>query len=691
MKMKYKKIMILTFILAFLLAISAVSAADNATDDIVSADVSDDVVGVENKNETVVASEGQNDEVMTSDSDERSIVGVNEIDDNKLSSENSVSKKTFDGIQTAINAASTSDVIKLSGTYYGSGEKITIQKKITLMGEGETILDAKGLSKILEISASHVVIENIKFINGYDRYVGGGIFCTGGSEYVTLKNCIFSNNTSINGGSHIYWAGNYGKLVRCNFIGKNVYWNGNQANIQNSIFTNAFLDFDSYQGSVTNCIFNNTDNYHSISSRFETPISGCTFINCQDKEFILLHYNIANCKFYDSTSLYASNINTTQGLSQELIVTLKDVKGNPLNAKNIIINVGNISEERITDSNGQASIDVSQLEPNTYIATIQFKGDNSYLGSKKQVTVEVKNPTSEITANAKTFKTADKTKKFTVTLTNNKKLINGATVKITVNKKTYTAKTNKNGVATFKLTKLTKEGTYKATISFAGKGNYTKTSTKVVLTVSKAKPKLTANDKTFKFNDKTKKYALTLKTDKNKAMKNTKVTLKVNGKTYTAKTNSKGVATFKLLKLTKEGTFNTTIKFAGSKNYKSISKNVKISVKKPITSKSVTLDVIYSDDTFPRVELDNKDVIETTYEKYSGRQWPPGVYAKVTYGVGLIEAKHTKLVKCTVWFKNSDGDEITKTSTNFQYNMYIKVDLESGYTPYKAQIWYENK
>ena len=36
MKMKYKKIMILTIILSFLLAISAVSAAENVTSDVVS-------------------------------------------------------------------------------------------------------------------------------------------------------------------------------------------------------------------------------------------------------------------------------------------------------------------------------------------------------------------------------------------------------------------------------------------------------------------------------------------------------------------------------------------------------------------------------------------------------------------------------------------------------------------------------
>ena len=38
-------------------------------------------------------------------------------------------------------------------------------------------------------------------------------------------------------------------------------------------------------------------------------------------------------------------------------------------------------------------------------------------------------------------------------------------------------------------------------------------------------------------------------------MKKAKVTLKVKGKTYAAKTNSKGKATFKITKLTKKGTY----------------------------------------------------------------------------------------------------------------------------------------
>ena len=92
---------------------------------------------------------------------------------------------------------------------------------------------------------------------------------------------------------------------------------------------------------------------------------------------------------------------------------------------------------------------------------------------------------------------------------------------------------------------------------------------------------MTAKAKTFKFEDKTKKYTVTLKNNKGAVMKNTKVSLKVGGKTYTAKTNSKGVATFKLTKLTKKGKFNAVITYAGNKYYKKLTKKAKITVKAP--------------------------------------------------------------------------------------------------------------
>ncbi len=99
------------------------------------------------------------------------------------------------------------------------------------------------------------------------------------------------------------------------------------------------------------------------------------------------------------------------------------------------------------------------------------------------------------------------------------------------------------------------------------------------VTVPKEKVKLTAKKKTFKKNTKTKKYDITLKDSKGKAIKNAKIILKVNKKNYTAKTNSKGKAIFKINQLNKKGKFNATVKFAGNKNYTAASKKVTITVK----------------------------------------------------------------------------------------------------------------
>ena len=53
----------------------------------------------------------------------------------------------------------------------------------------------------------------------------------------------------------------------------------------------------------------------------------------------------------------------------------------------------------------------------------------------------------------------------------------------------------------------------------------------------------------------------------------------MNGKTYVAKTNSKGKATFKITKLSKKGTFKGKLTFNGNTLYKKATKTVKIKIK----------------------------------------------------------------------------------------------------------------
>ena len=151
------------------------------------------------------------------------------------------------------------------------------------------------------------------------------------------------------------------------------------------------------------------------------------------------------------------------------------------------------------------------------------------------------------------------------------------TVKVGTISKTLT--TNAKGQVSLNVATLVPK-TYTATVKFAGDDGYLASSVSPKVVVSKAKPKITAKAKTFKVKVKTKKYTVTLKNNKGKVMKKVKLTLKVGKKTYKATTNSKGKATFKITKLTKKGKYTATVKFAGSKYYKALSKKVKITVKK---------------------------------------------------------------------------------------------------------------
>ena len=156
--------------------------------------------------------------------------------------------------------------------------------------------------------------------------------------------------------------------------------------------------------------------------------------------------------------------------------------------------------------------------------------------------------------------------------------VTGVNILININGETTILSVDNIGKTSYS-TDYLKPKAYTATITFNGNKKYHKSTATIKVTVKKATPKLTAKAKTFKKSVKTKKYTVTLKTNQNKVMKNTKLTLKVNKKTYTATTNSKGQATFKITKLIKKGTFKATITYNGSAYYNKVTKNINIKCK----------------------------------------------------------------------------------------------------------------
>ena len=150
-------------------------------------------------------------------------------------------------------------------------------------------------------------------------------------------------------------------------------------------------------------------------------------------------------------------------------------------------------------------------------------------------------------------------------------------IDVKLNNKVYHVITDENGQG--KLLINQPANTYTAKITYSGNNFFLKASKNVKITVKKASPKLTANKMTFKKSVKTKKYTVTLKTSQNKPVKNALVSLKVNKKTYTAKTNSNGSTTFKITNLNQKGTFTAVVNYAGNSYYNAKTAKTKITVK----------------------------------------------------------------------------------------------------------------
>lgn len=158
----------------------------------------------------------------------------------------------------------------------------------------------------------------------------------------------------------------------------------------------------------------------------------------------------------------------------------------------------------------------------------------------------------------------------------NGKSLSGKEVIVIIDGIERTVTVDSNGMAKVPV-KYASSGTHYVTISFMGDEDYKASLASSKIVVSKKSTSLTTPKATLKVN-KAKKISITLKAN-GKAVYGKKITFKVNGKTFSAKTNSKGVASIKV-KVSKKGTFKYRVKFAGDGTYKSMSKTGKLIVKK---------------------------------------------------------------------------------------------------------------
>ena len=489
-----------------------------------------------------------------------------------------------------------------SGTY--SNFLGTNQKNYTIIGQNNTIFSQSLWTEQSYDGVIHTYV-NLIFEKTIKIETPAGI----GKRF--FKNCTFRPDAII-----------IGETSEENFNHNPVDYGYDLTVFEDCIFENYnnVIDIHKYENvEFKNCTFRNieADSLVYTNSEYEGAVKfdACTFEGCTFNgvaKYIndienLISIEDCNYDFEVSTDVIpiggAFYVNSTQSRAgskltmdvdgDNLVISLTDMEGNPIadvDEINVLVNEESIPCQM---ENGVATLNISDLSGKVTFSTA-FEGNANYKESSaslstyiivNNITVEVPvevpvyiNQTatsitaSDITTTAKVAKTLSITLKDA-----SGKVLASKAVQVTVNGKTSTVTTDKNGVAKVNVN-YANAGTYYYTLSFLGDNDYKASMKAVKVTVNKQATKATFAKKTFKVKAKTKKVTFTLKDAKGKAIKGKKITFTVNKKTYTAKTNAKGIATVKV-KLTKKGKYTAVAKFAGDNTYKAISKKAKITVK----------------------------------------------------------------------------------------------------------------
>ena len=328
--------------------------------------------------------------------------------------------------------------------------------------------------------------------------------------------------------------------------------------IYNSSFSNSEINGIVKARQANYCVISNCTYDFPVSA--DIPLVGPFYINSTDKSAIKTNLDVL-------------------ATGNTLIITLTDESNKPMKDYEVeIVTNGRVSYE-FTDNSGK--IILNNLLGN-YSFEISYPGDE-YVGYAPCKVFGnftfVKSKLGTALAAPKVTATYNVAKNLVVTLKDsNGKTLANKKVSVKVGTISKTLKTNSKGQVSVNVANLVPK-TYTAKVSFNEYNDYKGSSLSVKVVVSKGVTKMVAKAKTFKVKTKTKKFYVTLKDSKNRVLKGKKLTIKVNGKTYSATTNKKGVATFKITKLSRKGTFKSKITFKGDKWYKAISKTVKIKVK----------------------------------------------------------------------------------------------------------------
>lgn len=235
---KYKRILLLLVILSIITTMTCVSAAEDTNTTLTDSITSDAYVS---PNGNDVSGDGSQ-------------------------------RNPYNSLSRAIDNASTIHLDE--GTYKGEANRnFTLDKTLTIIGKSKetTIIDCESKDRLFTMTnTSSLTLIGLTLKNGYSQESGGLIYNTGG--HITIRDCIISDCTSKNNGS-----------VVCN--------NPGTLSIEDTVITNnAAYDFGAIHAIGTTIIKNTQFTHNRLTSKWGVgaciaalgaiTLDGCTFSDC---------------------------------------------------------------------------------------------------------------------------------------------------------------------------------------------------------------------------------------------------------------------------------------------------------------------------------------------------------------------------------------------------------------------------
>ena len=294
-------------------------------------------------------------------------------------------------------------------------------------------------------------------------------------------------------------------------------------------------------------------------------------------------------KIDSKLTVTVSNTTPINSTTINITVKLTDTNDNQLANQNMTIKVSNKTFTVKTNADGTATQSYTPTTLGKQTITATYNGDSKHTNSTATTTITVKKINTKLDLKVSNTTPVNSTPvTITATLTDeNNNAVPNQNITLKVSDQTFTVKTNTNGTITqtYTPTKVEKQT---ITATYNGDSQYNNTTATTSITVKKINTKLTLTvSNSTPVNNTPVTITATLTDANNNKLSKQEVTLNINGKTTTTKTNANGTIT-QTYTPDKIGSQNITATYNGDSKYTNTTKTTSITVRNKYNTKTIT-------------------------------------------------------------------------------------------------------